>query len=136
MPYCTKQNLIDRFGETELMQRTDRTGTGVIDDAVLAQAIADADAEINGYLTAYLLPLATVPANFVRIACDITRYYLYDDAVTEAVKAHYDNAVKYLSQIASGKISVAPDTSGTVTVTASAEVEFQSSASVFGRESY
>ncbi len=136
MAYCTKAQLIDRFGETELRQRTDRAGTGAINDAVLAQAIADADAEINGYLTAYPLPLAIVPANFARIACDITRYYLYDDAVIAAVKDRYDSAIKYLAQIAGGKISIAPDTSGAVVATARAEVEFQSSAPVFVRGGY
>lgn len=135
MPYCTRQNLIDRFGEQELIQLTDRDNLGVISDAVLNQAISDADAEINGYLTAYTLPLATVPANLVRIACDVTRYYLYDDAVTEQVKTRYDSAIKYLVQVARGLISLGPDTAGTVAATTNNSAEFASSPSVFGRDS-
>jgi phage gp36-like protein len=136
MSYCTKQNLIDRFGETELIQRTDRAGTGVINDAVLNEAIADADAEIDGYLTTYALPLQTVPAVMERIACDIARYYLFGDGMIEQIKTRYDNAIKYLNLVAKGTISLAPDTSGAVPVAASAEVEFQSSSAVFSRNAY
>lgn len=131
--YCTLQNLKDRFGETELIQLTDQTDASAIDTAVLNAAIADADAEINSYLTAYTLPLATIPANFERLACDITRYYLYGTAVTELVKKRYDDAVKYLNLVAKGTINLAPDTSGTVVEETGNSVEFSSSPSVFGR---
>lgn len=134
MTYCTTQNLIDRFGETELIQRTDRTGTGVIDTAVLNEAISDADAEIDGYLTAYALPLTTIPANLERMACDIARYYLFGDVMIDQVKARYDNAIGYLKLVAKGQISIAPDTTGTVTAPSSDSAQFQSSPSVFGRE--
>lgn len=137
MPYCTKQNLIDRFGEQELIQLTDHDMTaGAIVDAVLNRAIDDATAEINGYLTAYTLPMAVVPANLERFACDMTRYYLYDDAVTDLVKARYDAAVKYLTQIAKGIISIGPDTTGSIAPTTSNSAEFSSSTLVFGRDRY
>lgn len=134
MSYCTRQNLIDRFGEQELIQLTDRDIVGVINDTVLNQAISDADAEINGYLTAYPLPLATIPANLVRIACDVTRYYLYDVTVTEQVKDRYDSAIKYLMQVAKGLISLGPDSAGTVSATTNNSAEFSSRPSVFGRD--
>lgn len=134
MSYCTPQDLIDRFGEAELIQRTDRADAAVIVAPVLNRAISDADAEIDSYLTAYPLPLTSVPANLVRIACDITRYYLHGDVANEQVKTRYDNAIKYLMQVAKGAISIGPDTSGAVVTTASAEVQFQSNPSVFGRD--
>lgn len=133
MPYCTKQDLLDRFSESELIQLTDEDNVGVINEATLNKAISDADAEINSYLTAYL-PLANVPANLVLIACNITRYYLYGDTVTELVQTRYDSAVKYLTQVAKGVISLGPDTSGTVMATTENSVDFSSSPSVFGRE--
>ncbi len=134
MPYCTLQNLKDRFGETELIQLTDLANASAIDTAVLNEAIADADAEINSYLTAYSLPLAIIPANFERMACDITRYYLFGVSVPELVQKRYDNAIKYLNLVAKGVINLAPDTSGTVVEETSSSVEFSSSASVFGRD--
>ncbi len=133
MPYCTEQNLIDRYGETELIQLTDQANAAAIDTAVLNSAIADADAEINSYLTAYALPLATIPANFERMACDITRYYLFGSSVPELVQKRYDNAIGYLKLVAKGGINIAPDTSGTVAAPSSDDVEFQSSPSVFSR---
>lgn len=138
MSYIIKQNLLDRFSEQEIIQLTDRIlpATGVVVDAVLNQAIADADAEINSYLTAYPLPLAVVPANLVRIACDITRYYLYDDAVTDQVRARYEDAIKYLSQIAKGMISLAPSSGGTIADTTVSTVEFASTESAFSRNNY
>lgn len=134
MPYCTVQNLVDRFGAAELIQRTDRTGTGAIDTAVLNEAIADADAEIDAYLTAYPLPLTTIPANLERMACDIARYYIFGDGTIEQVKTRYDSAINYLKLVAKGVISIAPDASGTVVATSSDSVEFSSSPSVFGRD--
>lgn len=134
MPYCTLQNLVDRFGAAELIQRTDRTGTGAIDTVVLNEAIADADAEIDGYLTAYPLPLTTIPANLERMACDIARYYLFGDGMIEQVKTRYDSAISYLKLVAKGGINIAPDTSGTVVAPSSNSVEFQSNRSVFGRD--
>lgn len=134
MAYCTLQNLKDRYGETELIQLTDPANASEIDTAVLNKAIADADAEINSYLTAYSLPLAIIPANFERLACDITRYYLFGVSVPDLVQKRYDNAVDYLKLVAKNTINLAPDTSGTVVEETSTSVEFSSSPSVFGRE--
>jgi phage gp36-like protein len=137
MPYATQANLIDRFSHAELIQLTDRPdradpeNAGTIDSSVLNQAIADADAEINSYLTAYPLPLAVVPANLLRIACDITRYYLYDDQMPDLVLKHYKDAIDWLKLVAAGKIKLPPDVLGNVPVTASDDVDFQTQDSVF-----
>ena len=113
MSYVTKQELISRFGEEELIQLTDRAGAGVIDDQVLDRAIADADAEIDGYLgSRYSLPLSVIPASLNRIAADIARYYLYEDAATEHVRQRYEDAVRFLRAISEGKVSLGIDPSG------------------------
>ncbi len=112
MNYCAPQHLVDRFGEAELIQLTDRALTGSMDYAVLDQAIADADAEINSYLTAYTLPLANIPANLRAIACDITRYRLCDDQLIEVVVKRYERAIRYLEQVAKGAASLPPDAVG------------------------
>ena len=107
MPYATQQNMIDRFGQQELTELTDRSSSGAIDAEVLARCLADADADINVRLSVrYTLPLTAVPEVLVRIACDITRYYLYDDRVTDQVKARFDNAIKLLDAVAAGKASI------------------------------
>lgn len=105
--YANRLAMIDRYGEGELIQLTDRARLGVIDDAVLDQALLDADAEIDGYLAVrYTLPLASTPPVLVRIACDVARYRLYDDAATEEVRNRYTDAVKWLAAIARGLVSL------------------------------
>lgn len=108
MTYATQADLADRFGEPELAQRTDRTNGTVIDTVVLGRAQADADAEIDSYLaTRYTLPLASTPVVITRLACDITRYRLYDDGVSETVRVRYQDAVSLLKRLASGEVQLA-----------------------------
>lgn len=105
MTYATQQNLIDRFGERELIQLTDRDGLGVIDATVINRALTDADAQINGYLAArYTLPLTVpLPTILERLACDIARYALHEDRVTEIVDARYRDAIALLRDVSAGR---------------------------------
>lgn len=107
MSYCTQSDLSARFGDTELIQLTDRTNSGAINTTVLNQALADADAEIDSYLVArYSLPLDSIPQNLTRLACDITRYRLYENAATDTVQKRYDQAIRYLVQIGNGTLAL------------------------------
>jgi phage gp36-like protein len=107
MTYATQADLETRFGTEELAQRTDRINGSVIDASVISRALADAEAEIDGYLAKrYQLPLATVPAVLGRIACDLARYYLYDDRVIEVVRKRYEDAVRLLKAMASGEVKL------------------------------
>ncbi|MES9873152.1 MAG: phage protein Gp36 family protein [Candidatus Sedimenticola sp. 6PFRAG7] len=113
MSYCSQQDLVERYGETELVQLTDKTGSGEIDAQIVANAIADADSEIDDRLgSRYKTPIRPVTRSLVRVACDIARYYLYDDHATEHVAERYKNAVKFLDGVASGKISIGIDAAG------------------------
>lgn len=105
MTYATQQHMVDRFGAVELAQLTDRTSGATIDADVLARALSDADAEIDGYLaTRYALPLESTPPMLVRLAADIARYRLFDDKTTEAVRTRYQDAVALLKQLSSGAV--------------------------------
>jgi phage gp36-like protein len=133
MSYATQQDLVDRFGAEELIQLTDRTGSGSVDPAVVNRALADADAEIDGYLAAkYTLPLAPVPAALGRLACDMARYYLYDDRVTEAVTQRYKDAVNFLKSVANGTAKLGADTGAEPA--AAGGVQFVAGQKVFARE--
>jgi phage gp36-like protein len=108
MTYAAESDLTERFGALELAQRTDRTNGTTVDAAVLGRALADADAEINGYLaTRYTLPLASTPPLINRLACEIARYRLYDDGVPETVRVRYQDAVSLLKRMASGEVQLA-----------------------------
>lgn len=132
MSYCTQADLIDRFGEAEITQLSDRAGLGSLDASIIAQAIADADAEINGYLSGrYALPLASAPLVMTRIACDIARYWLFGQDATPLVKDRYDQAISYLVKVASGTISLGPDAAGNEPDTQTASALLQSDARAF-----
>lgn len=106
MPYVTQEQMVERFGAEELAHLTDRANDqdGEIDSAVLASAIADAEAEINAYIgVRYALPLPSVPADVTRIACDITRYRLYDEGTPDTVRRRYEDAVRLLKELAAGR---------------------------------
>jgi len=137
MPYCTQTHLTARFGAEELIRLTnpDDVSAVVVDDAVLDQAIADAGAEIDAYIAAWL-PLSPVPANFVRMACDIVRFYLYKDSPTDAVQKAYDRALRYLEKVGKGDLGLGPDSNGDIDQRPSETVSMQSAESVFSRDAY
>jgi len=108
MSYASQADMTERFGATELAQRTDRTNGTVIDVAVLTRALADADAEIDVYLASrYTLPLESTPTSINRLACEIARYRLFDDGVPETVRVRYQDAVSLLKRMASGEVQLA-----------------------------
>ena len=113
--YGSIQAMVDRFGQREIIQISDRTGDADgIDDAVVNRALEDAGAEIDGYLAGrYKLPLSAVPRVLVNVGCDIARYRLYDDRVTDQVRTRYEDAVKFLGLVSTGKLSLGLDTSTT-----------------------
>ena len=134
MTYASQQNLIDRFGEVELIQLTDRDSLGAIDAAVVARALADADAEINGYLsTRYTLPLSPVPAVLEKLACDIARYQLFENKAVDTVVERYENSIRFLKDVVSGKVTLGVDGNGEQAATISNAVQISSTTPVFRR---
>lgn len=134
MSYCTEQDLIDRYGETELIQLTDHDNLGGIDGDVLNRAIADADGEIDGYLSGrFSAPISPIPKTLVRIACDIARYYLYDDQAPDHITKRYDDAVKFLKGVAAGQISIGVDEVG-AKPTSQNTATMESGGNVFNRK--
>ncbi len=109
MPYAVRQDMIDRFGETEIIQLTDKADppTGAIDDTVLNEALADADGVIDSYIgSRYTLPLGSVPRILQRYACDIARFFLNEDQAGETVRRAYDDALKFLKAVADGLVTL------------------------------
>lgn len=113
MPYATQSQMVERFGALELIQLTDRAEplTGAIVAAVLDAALLDADQEIDSYLRGVrALPLAEpIPERLVRVACDLARYHLYDDRAPEGVRTRYQDAIRWLRDVAAGKAALGLD---------------------------
>ena len=105
----TRQDLIDRFGEGELVVLTDREGRGVIDDEVLNRAIEDAEAETAAYIQAAGLMLPSPPKVLVIKVCDIARYYLHDNGETQVVLDRYKQAIAWLRDVVRNPRLLDPD---------------------------
>ncbi len=110
MTYASQADMVERFGNDEILALTDKNTTGMIDSTVLGMALADADATIDGYLAArYSPPLSSIPASIPMRAADLARYYLYGLQVPEQVKARHDDAIAWLVQVAKGIVELGID---------------------------
>ena len=135
MTYAVEQDLMDRFGERELIELTDRSdpATGQIDSAVVAKALADADESVNSYIgKRYDLPLAVVPAVLTRVAADIARFFLHADDPTETVEKNHGAALKFLRDLADGRAVL--DAAGQEPAATGDGVQVTSQDRVFGRD--
>ncbi|MBN1830288.1 MAG: DUF1320 domain-containing protein [Deltaproteobacteria bacterium] len=109
MAYCSQANILNRLDEDTLIQLTDDDDLGVVDENIVTQAIADADAEIDGYCgKRYDVPFLTVPAIIEKISVDIAIYNLYArrKGAPEDREKRYQNAVKFLTNVSKGLISL------------------------------
>lgn len=109
MPYAIQADMVNRFGETEVIQLTDRANIGEIDAVVLANSLASAEQEINAYLDGrYTVPLVTVPLIVRDFTCDISRYRLCSAEVveTDEIRNRYKDAIKFFENVAKGVISL------------------------------
>ena len=107
MSYASQIELVARYGEPMLLDLTDRASPpgGAIDAAVVAAALDDASAVIDGYLKGrYALPIAGAPP-LLRDLCQVIAIYkLHRDTAADKIRNDYTDALKTLALIASGTI--------------------------------
>lgn len=117
MPYCTQDDILAMMDEAELIQATDDDGAGIIGASKVAQAIAQADAEIDGYLGGrYAVPLSPAPAVLLHMSVDMAIYHILSRRLgaPEHRKDRYKNAVAFFKSVAKGDVSLgANDPDGT-----------------------
>lgn len=106
--YASVADLVERFGETEIIELTDLEGTGAIDTAMAEQALTDASAEIDGYLAArYRLPITADTPRLLSLLCtDIARYRLQRGVSTDQARQRYEDALAKLKGIARGEVNL------------------------------
>lgn len=105
--YITIDDLLKRDSERDLINVTDPDGLAVDEDAV-NQAIANAQAEVDAYIDGRLrLPLlaSEVSPQLRHYTLLVCRYYLYADKKTDAVIVEYEQAVRWLRDVAAGRAS-------------------------------
>ena len=110
MSYASLQDLIDRYGERELLEVADRAvpPAETIDSEIVDRAIEDARGEIDSYLSPrYAVPLASVPESVRSVACVIARYRLHDDRATERIRYDYEAAIRWLRDVSTGRAVIA-----------------------------
>lgn len=112
MAYTTLAELTARFGEAMLISLTDRGDihTGTIDTAVVDQAIAEADAIIDGHVgVRYALPLAETPPLIMTLARDIAIYKLHVHATDPKIEEDYKAAMATLRDLSAGRVRLPID---------------------------
>jgi phage gp36-like protein len=119
MAYCTLDDITKALEEATVIQLTDdeTLKPPAIDpgnpdhSAIIArigEAIARADAEIDGYCAVkYSVPLSPVPAVVNKLSVELAVYYLYSRrSIPEKIEKRYDKAVARLKDIARGLLSL------------------------------
>ena len=124
--YATQADILEQLDEDILIQLTDDADAGAVDADMVTRAIADADAEIDGYCgKRYSVPFSTVPAIIRKFSVDIAIYNLYArrKGAPDDRKARYDNAVKFLSNVAKGIISLGENDPDSTPASEAPEIE-------------
>lgn len=117
MAYCAQTDLDKVLAPATFVQLADDDSDGIPDAAVVTEAIAQADAEIDGYLGArYTIPVSPVPALLRQLSTAISVWRLYGHRrlANERARQDYDDAIKKLEAIAKGVMVLPATTSGEV----------------------
>lgn len=128
MSYCAQADILEQISDGTLIELTDDGGSGEIDSSVVTRAIADADAEIDGYCgTRYSLPFSPVPGMIRKISVDLAIYHLYsrrDDSIPEMRQKRYDNAVRLLRDVSKGTITLGADAPAQTNTGHTADIDY------------
>lgn len=107
--YATASNMVSRFGETELVQASNRDDPGATSynsDAV-SRALEDASAEIDSYLgTRYDVPVDPVPDLLVTACCKLARHALNSWGATDRMIEDAKAIRAWLRDISTGKAAL------------------------------
>ena len=139
MPYCTQEDISAVIPEIELIQLTDdNVPPIVVDTAKVAAAIAAAGELIDGYISSrYQLPLGNCPALLKDVSVDISLYKIWirrkKRDLPKAVQSCYDEAMKILNGIASGRVQLGTTSAGEPAQTTAVDtVQIRAEPRIFG----
>lgn len=124
MAYFTEDDLNRAVGAALVLRCLDDDNDGTVDAATLAALVADADAEVNGYVTRVYSATtlaASPPPALRRLAVDVGVQLMYlrrpefiGERGDTPWQGRYDRALKRLAEIAAGKFRL--DVDGTPAV--------------------
>lgn len=134
MAYSSLSDLLLMIPAEELAELTTDTGE-VPDSQVVAEAIAQADAEIDAYAgRRYPVPLSPAPVQVKNLSVDLALYRLYSRrCLAPAVRQQrYEAAISFLKEVAGGQ-AVLEGVSPTSNGDAAEVADLGSAARVFSR---
>ena len=139
MSYATVLDMINRYPNRDLVQLTNEDPTATAINATpITQALADASAEIDGYIEGrFTLPLTDPPAVLNRLTTDIAMYRmqslrpLHD---LEDARKRYEDAVAMLIKVAAGELTLGLSADGQEPPIAAVEENVQGPDRVFSRK--
>ena len=111
MSYASVQDMINRYPNRDLVQLTNEDPAATtVNAAPITLALADASAEIDGYIEArFALPLSDPPAVLNRLATDIAMYRLQTLRPLhdlQDARQRYEDAIAMLGKVASGALTL------------------------------
>lgn len=135
MAYSTQSDLEAVYGADQLKRYADFDEDGLVDSAVLDEAIETADAVINSYLQRrYAVPLSPVPEVVKQQSLTIAYYYLQQrrGAISEDTRNAYRDAIAWCKDVARGDVllGVEPEPEESENL---GGVKYQADDQVFGR---
>ena len=147
MSYCTKQEVREMLKDDALNALI---GDEYIDDPaereakigpIIEAAIEDADGEVDGYLAKrYAVPIIPAPKVINKFAKDVAVYNLYsrhgidESSAEKNYLNRYNAAVKFLTLVAEGKVSIGAQADDPATAAATG-FSVQSNPRLFSRDS-
>jgi phage gp36-like protein len=136
--YSTLDDIKKLLPEETIIQLTDDAGIEDVNEGMVTEAIAQADAEIDSYCgIKYSVPFATVPDIVKKISVDIAIYNLYSRRVEEIPETRaerYKNAIRQLEGISKGIISIGESPEPAVPTQGAAEVNKTENDRIFTRD--
>lgn len=136
MAYCTQSDILKQIDEDVLIQLTDDADAGTVNTDNVDRAISRAEAEIDSYCgMRYEVPFTTVPDRVRDLAVDIAIYRLYGrrKGAPENRKNDYDDAVKFLRDVAQKKASLGENDPDSTPSNVNAP-DIESSTKIFSRD--
>lgn len=124
-PYLSIADFVARFGFDETVRMTDGEGAGRIDRDLLVNALADAQAVADAYLSVrYAVPLASVPPIVAMAVADLARARLYPRGAPEGIADAAKLAEQRLKSIQTGAMSLGLPVADTPAVAEEAPIVF------------
>lgn len=120
MSYAVTADILEQLAEADLISLTDDSSTGLVDEAVVARAIGNAEAVIDAHCQgSYTLPFMPVPVLVRLFSVDIAIYNLYSRRphvdIPESVKDRQAQALAYLKRVQAGTAAMGSDAVQTAT---------------------